>query len=103
MRYWLGRLAIENARKKTYQGLSLMSVFERRWFVVFYPRGGRGLDFLPVYAIDTQFYTQTHGQGLFSLSSLRLVFSLQVWNEALRIQTHTYVTFHQHMNIKIPL
>ena len=35
-------MAIENARKKTYQGLSSMSVFERRWFVLFYPRGEGG-------------------------------------------------------------
>lgn len=32
-------LASENAKKKAYQGLSMMSVSERRWFVFFYPRG----------------------------------------------------------------
>lgn len=31
--------ASENAKKKTYQGLPLISVSERRWFVFFYPRG----------------------------------------------------------------
>lgn len=33
---FLGLLSIEN---DTYQGLPLMSVPERRWYVFFYPRG----------------------------------------------------------------
>ena len=61
-----------------------MSAFERRWFVFFYARGGRGLDLFGVYAIDTQvcLYTDSWAVPILTvISPPSVVFSLQVWNE----------------------
>lgn len=75
-----------------------MSAFERRWFVFFYPRGGRGLDLFRVYAIETQVYTQIHGfmgsaHSPCHLSDFRVCFLLAGLERALYIQTHTICNF----------